>query len=76
MNLDYEAILNQYEQEGREQERKLIELKQETESTLYLIGFYEGFSKAMYMLDRIYREHSEKAVEDLFEEGRRQGCDG
>ena len=73
MNLDYEAILNQYEQEGREQERKLIELKQETEPTLYLIGFYEGFSKAMYMLDRIHREYSEKAVEDLLEEGRRQG---
>ena len=73
MSLDYEAILNQYIQEGREQERKLVELKQETEPTLYLIGFYEGFSKAMYMLDRIYREHSEKAVEDLFEYGRRQG---
>lgn len=73
MNLDYEAILNQYIQEGREQEIKLVELKQETEPTLYLIGFYEGFSKAMYMLDRIHREHSEKAVEDLFEYERRQG---
>lgn len=74
MGLDYEEILRLYEQEAKEYELELAEstehMEPSSEDDFYQVGFYNGFSKAVYMLDRIYREQSEKVVEELFKQGR------
>lgn len=64
---DYEIVLKRFEEEAKKFEIELSELNDSlemlSEDDYYQDGFYNGFSKAVHMLDRIYREEYEKLFE-------------
>lgn len=53
--VDYEKLMQRFDKEGKILELELYDKSIESNDA-YNKGYYQGFSKAIHMLDRMYRE--------------------